>query len=128
MKKKKIEKKVVRLFRMNYEDFLKQYQSMNKNSLTELDFEFIQSLLFNCYFTIDEDLFISWHFDEDKLDYEETEGFFSYMLFRIILERNGYIKSDEYIKTLTKNRQKLFNERTDKCTQCKYYRLISRIQ
>ena len=129
MNKDNISKSMVHLFSMSYEDCLERYKTMYANSPKELDsyFEFIGALLYNCIVSIDDDLQIQWRFDADRMDVEETDGLFSYMLVRMILERNNFIYTNDYTKTLTENIKRLFRDYPDKCTQCKYYRLIVRI-
>lgn len=129
MTKNKISKSVVQLFSMSYEDCLERYKVMYANSPKELDtyFDFIGTLLYNCIVSIDDILQFQWCFDADRMDVEETDGLLSYMLVRMILERHDFIDTDEYSKTFTENLERLFHDYPDKCTQCKFYRLIVRI-
>jgi hypothetical protein len=129
MKKDAIKKKVIQLFRMNYYECFKAYNSLYQENFKELDamFSFINSLLSNCYFTYCEDLQISWHFGSFSfLDVEETEGLFSYVMIRMILERKHLLTTDEDAQIQIGYFDKIA-ESKDKCTNCKLYRLIERI-
>lgn len=130
MKTKQIKKKAIMLFRMDYNECLTTYNSLYKENSKELDsiFSFINSLLSNCYFHYNEDMQISWFFGEFSLgDVEETDGFFSYVMIRMILERKGLLITEAYTETLSEHLDTIMATAKDKCTSCMLFRLINRI-